>query len=97
MFCQTLMMLALPTKSMDARPEASAASTRPLDRFAVTGKRRHAGYCDEVLAGIEAAWTAQVDEQVGPSPSLTRTASMCMSPMREARPTPTSLGRCGSR
>ena len=71
MFCQTLMMLALPTKSMDARPEAigSVDSTaRPVRCH--WEEEAHADYCDEVLAGIEAAWTAQVDEQVGPEPIL---------------------------
>ena len=71
MFCQTLMMLALPTKSMDARPEAIGSvdsAIRPVRCH--WEEEAHAGYCDEVLAGIEAAWTAQVDEQGWPEPIL---------------------------
>ena len=65
------MMLALPTKSMDARPEAigSVDSTiRPVRCH--WEEEAHAGYCDEILAGVESAWTAQVDEQGWPEPIL---------------------------
>ena len=68
MFCQTLMMLALPTKSMDARPEAIGSvdsAIRPVRCH--WEEEAHAGYCDEVLAGIETAGTAQVDEPGWPS------------------------------
>ena len=90
---------ALPTKSMDARPEAigSVDSTaRPVRCH--WEEEAHADYCDEVLAGLRPRGRHRWMSRAGPSPSLTRTAcSMCMSPMRRHGLRLRSLGRCGSR
>jgi len=71
MLCQTLMMMALPTKSMDERPASVGhvdSTTRPVRCH--WEDAAYSDYCDEILEGVELAWTAQVDEQGWPEPIL---------------------------
>ena len=71
MLCHTLMMMALPTKAPDARPASVGSidsAVRPVRCH--WEKAEHADFCDEVLEGVEAAWTAQVDGLGWPEPIL---------------------------
>ena len=69
MLCHTLMMMALPTKAPLERPTAvgSVDSTeRPVRCH--WERAEHSGLCDEAIAGIEAAWSLQVDGLGWPEP-----------------------------
>ena len=71
MLCHTLMMMSVSLKSADVRPDSVGSidsDVRPVRCH--WEDEADASLCDEVLQGIEDAWTAQVDGIGWPEPIL---------------------------
>ena len=62
MLCQTLMLLTFPTKSPMLRPASVGSVDSEVRPVRCHWENAiHASLCDEAIAGIEAAWSLQVD------------------------------------
>ena len=69
MLCHTLMMMAMPVSASDDRPTSVGSvdsERRPIRCH--WEKSENASLCDQVIDGIEQAWTAQVETLGWPAP-----------------------------